>query len=65
MSKNLYKDKVEISVVALIEIKRAFNALRKDKNSYIHNVFMDDYVFGAMNEIDKVYEDYFQKKPTP
>jgi hypothetical protein len=65
MSKDLYNDKIEVSVVALIEIQRAFRALRKDKNSYIHKVFMDDHVFGAMNEIDKVYENYFGEKPSP
>jgi hypothetical protein len=65
MSKDLYNDKVEISVVALIEIERAFKALRKDKDSYIHKVFMDDHVFSAMNEIDKVYKNYFGEKQTP
>ena len=48
--------KIEISDYTLVEICRAFRALREDKNSYIHHVFSDDYVFHAMNEIEKAYE---------
>jgi len=59
--RSLYKDKVEISIVALIEIKRAFRALSNDKNSYLHKVFNDDYVFIALNEIEAVYNDYFEE----
>ena len=61
MKKDLYKDKVEISVVALIEIKRAFGALIKDKNSYINKVFGDDYCFGAIREINDIYKEYFNE----
>jgi hypothetical protein len=59
--KDLYKDKVEISVVALIEIKRAFSVLLDDKTSYIHKVFADDYVFMALTELKKTYADYFKE----
>ena len=60
--KNLYKDKVEISVVALIEIKRAFSALLDNKDSYLHKVFSDDYVFDALKELKEVYADYFEEE---
>jgi len=60
--RNLYKDKVEISVVALIEINRAFRALSKDKNSYLHKVFSDDMVFQALEEIETVYNNYFKEQ---
>jgi hypothetical protein len=67
MSKNrdLYKDKVEISVVALIEIKRAFSVLIDDKESYLHKVFMDDYVHSALNELKEVYAEYFEEEVKP
>jgi hypothetical protein len=57
--KDLYNDKVEISVLALIEIKRAFGALIKDENSYLHKVFMDDYVHQALKELKNKYAEYF------
>lgn len=59
MAKDLYRDKVEISVFSLIEIKRAFGALIDDKESYLHNVFSDDYVHHALKELKQVYADYF------
>ena len=61
MSKDIYKDKVEISVVALIEIQRAFDVLIKDKDSYVHKVFTDDYVHQALHEIRQVYKEYFDE----
>lgn len=60
--RNLHKDKVEISVTLLIEIERAFNVLIKDKESYIHKVFSDDYVFTAIKEIKEVYNNYFEEE---
>lgn len=67
MAKNrdLHKDKVEISVVALIEIKRAFSVLIDDKKSYLHKVFMDDYVHGALKELKEVYAEYFEEDVKP
>jgi hypothetical protein len=59
--KNLYTDKIEISVAALIEIKRAFSALIEDKNSYLHRVFLDDNAFHAINELTKTYANYFNE----
>ena len=59
--KNLYTDKVEISVAALIEIKRAFSALIEDKNSYLHRVFLDDNAFHSINELTKTYANYFNE----
>ena len=58
--RELYKDKVEISAVALIEIKRAFRVLSEDKNSYLHKVFSDDMVFDALMEIETIYNNYFK-----
>ena len=60
--KDLYNDKVEISVLALIEIKRAFGALIKDENSYVHKVFMDDYVHHALRELKSTYAEYFDEQ---
>jgi len=60
--RDLYKDKVEISVLALIEIKRAFGALLKNKESYVHKVFSDDYVFYALDELKKTYAEYFDEE---
>ena len=60
--KDLYNDKVEISVLALIEIKRAFGALIKDEKSYVHKVFMDDYVHQALKELKKKYAEYFDEQ---
>jgi hypothetical protein len=62
LEKDLYNDKVEISVLALIEIKRAFGALIKDENSYIHKVFMDDNVFDALRELKSTYAEYFDEQ---
>jgi len=59
--RDLYNDKVEISVLALIEIKRAFGALLDNKESYIHKVFSDDYVFYALDELKKTYAEYFDE----
>jgi len=60
--RDLYNDKVEISVLALIEIKRAFGALINNEESYYHKVFGDDYVHYALNELKKVYADYFDEE---
>jgi len=60
--RNLYKDKVEISVMALIEIKRAFGVLIADKNSYLHQVFMDDNCHIALKELKEVYANYFNEQ---
>jgi hypothetical protein len=63
MSKNkdLFNDKVEISVVALIEIKRAFSVLLDDEGSYVNNVFRDDHFFMALEELKGTYADYFEE----
>ena len=60
--RQLFKDKVEIPAWTLIEIKRAFKALIKDKNSYLYNVFSDDAVFHAMRKLENIYIDYFEEK---
>ncbi len=57
-TRDIYKDKVEISVVTLIEMKRAFHALIKDSNSYLYKVFPDDYVFDAIKEVGDAYTKY-------
>jgi len=57
-------DKVQISKHTLVEVNRAFRALKQDRNSYIHKVFSDDGVFDAMMEIYKLLEANFGKKPT-
>jgi hypothetical protein len=62
LEKDLYNDKVEISVLALIEIKRAFGSLIKDENSYVHKVFMDDNVFDALRELKSTYAEYFDEQ---
>ena len=72
-NRNLYTDKVQITVGTLIEIKRAFGALIDLKESYLHKVFSDDYAFHAIDELKKVYGKYFEEeqkawggnKPTP
>lgn len=64
-NRNLHKDKVEISIVALIEIKRAFSVLIDDKNSYLHKVFNDDYVYEALKELKQIYADYFEEEIKP
>ena len=61
--RDLYNDKVEISVLALIEIKRAFGVIINDKNSYYHKVFRDDHVFDALDELKKTYGKYFDEEP--
>ena len=61
MGRDLHNDKVEISVVALIEIKRAFRAHTRNKESYLHKVFMDDYVWMALSELEKTYNEYFDE----
>lgn len=61
VEKDMFNDKVQISVIALIEIKRAFNALIQDKNSYVHKVFIDDHVHGAIEELKKTYAEYFEE----
>lgn len=52
-------NKIEITPHTLVEINRAFRVLKEDESSYIHNVFSDDGVFDAMNEIRQVYKAYF------
>ena len=63
MSKNrdFFNDKVEISVLALMEIKRAFSVLLDDEDSYIKEVFCDDRVFMALKELKEIYADYFDE----
>ena len=61
MSKELYKDKVEITTTTLIEIDRAFDALNKNKDSYLYKVFTDDPVFSAIHELRNVYKEYFDE----
>ena len=58
---DLHGDKVEISIIALIEIERAFSYLKKNKDSYLHKVFSDDYLFYALDELKKTYNEYFEK----
>lgn len=63
--RDLYSDKVEISVIALIEIKRAFGYLIDNDNSYVHKVFNDDHVHHALNELKQVYAKYFDEDVKP
>ena len=58
--RNLFKDKVEISVTALIDIKRMIRVLAEDKNSFIHNLFSDDSMYRSIAEIEKVNKEYFE-----
>lgn len=58
--RNLYTDKVEISVTALIDIKRLIRVLAEDKNSFIHNLFSDDSIYRSIAEIEKVNKEYFE-----
>lgn len=60
-NRDIYKDKVEISVTSLIEIKRAFRALARDKESYFNKVFSDDMCFDAIQELRIAYNDYFEE----
>lgn len=64
-NKDLYNDKVEISVVTLIEIKRAFTALIDDEKSYVHKVFSDDFFISSLRELKNVYADYFEEDVNP
>ncbi len=56
-------DKVQISKHTLVEVNRAFRAVKQDRNSYIHKVFSDDGVFDAMEEIRKMFDNYFVEQP--
>ena len=58
--RNLFKDKVEISVTALIDIDRIIKVLAEDKNSFIHNLFSDDSMYRSIAEIEKVNNEYFE-----
>ena len=58
--RNLFKDKVEITVTALIDIKRLIKSLAEDKNSFIHNLFSDDSMYRSIAEIEKVNKEYFE-----
>ncbi len=58
--RNLFTDKVEISVTALIDIKRLIRVLAEDKNSFIHNLFSDDSMYRSIAEIEKVNKEYFE-----
>lgn len=58
--RNLYTDKVEISVTALMDIKRIIRVLAEDKDSFIHNLFSDDSMYRSIAEIEKVNKEYFE-----
>ena len=58
---SLFDEKVEISKATLIETKRMLRALSKDKNSYLHKIFSDDYAFYAIDEINKLYNETFKE----
>ena len=58
--RNLYTDKVEISIPALIDIKRIIKVLAEDKDSFIHNLFSDDSMYRSIAEIEKVNSEYFE-----
>lgn len=58
--RNLFTDKVEISVTAFIDIKRLIKSLVEDKNSFIHNLFSDDSMYRSIAEIEKVNKEYFE-----
>ena len=59
---SLLDEKVEVSKALIIECDRAFRALAKDKNSYLHKVFSDDYVFHALRELEDVCKKAFPDK---
>lgn len=61
-NKSIITDKVEISVAALIDIKRAFGALIDDKNSFVYQVFMDDSIHHSLLELKIVYAKYFEEE---
>jgi hypothetical protein len=58
--RNLFTDKVEISVTALIDIKRLIRVLAEDKDSFIHKLFSDDSMYRSIAEIEKVNNEYFE-----
>lgn len=51
-----FTDKVEITYHTLVEVNRAFNALIKNKESYIYKVFSDDEIKKKLNEIEGMTE---------
>jgi hypothetical protein len=59
MAKDIHNDKVEISILMLLETKRAFRALLRNKKSYIYKSLNDDNVFEAMKELKQLYKNYF------
>ena len=58
--RHLFTDKVEISIPALIDIKRIIIVLAKDKDSFIHNLLSDDSMYRSIAEIEKVNKEYFE-----
>jgi hypothetical protein len=58
--RNLFTDKVSISVTALIDINRIIRSLSKDENSFIHKLFSDDSMYRSIEEIEKVNKEYFE-----
>jgi hypothetical protein len=58
--RNLFTDKVEISVTTLIDINRIIKNLAEDKNSFIHNLLSDDSMYRSIAEIEKVNKEYFE-----
>lgn len=58
--RNLFTDKVEISVTALIDINRIIRSLSKDENSFIYKLFSDDSMYRSIKEIEKVNKEYFE-----
>ena len=57
------ENKVEISAWTLIEIKKAFDTLLEDKNSYLYKEFnnYNRYTTSAIIELKNVYFNYFKK----
>jgi hypothetical protein len=58
--RNLFTDKVSISVTALIDINRIIRSLSKDENNFIHKLFSDDSMYRSIEEIEKVNKEYFE-----
>ena len=58
--RNLFTDKVSISVTALIDINRIIRSLSKDENSFIHKLFSYDSIYRSIEEIEKVNKEYFE-----
>ena len=58
--RNLFTDKVSISVTALIDINRIIRSLSKNKDSFIHKLFSDDSMYRSIEEIEKVNKEYFE-----